>query len=375
MLISCSQFFMQFFFSLMYDWGINFNVTQTFIYCFLFFSVTPYIFGCIVSIASRYLEHFANNCTGKVMAMDTIGSVLGSLVTTLLLMPFIGVNNTITLLVVFSCLCYAVLSRRFRFYKISIIIITALFANHNIVLEQMFGIVKNNAISTIVVRENQGDKFFIVNNSFSSKYTEDKNNRFDYVRYIEDNFIATIPTDKKYKILILGAGGFTMGKDDTFHDYTFVDVDKDLLKVSEERLFENKLPENKKYIVQDAMQFLKTDEKYDLIIMDTYSGIMDIPFHLLSKEYFELIKSRLAKKGIIVMNIIASASFDNRFSLVIDNTLQAVFPNLHRQVLNDINPWDPSKSARNVIYIYYDKENYTDEIYTNDKNRSFYDNY
>lgn len=44
---------------------------------------------------------------------------------------------------------------------------------------------------------------------------------FDYVRFINETFIASLPQDFPRDILVLGAGGFTIGLGDSFHNYTF----------------------------------------------------------------------------------------------------------------------------------------------------------
>ena len=69
---------------------------------------------------------------------------------------------------------------------------------------------------------------------------------FPYIRYIEENFLATIPAGEKKQILVLGAGGFTLGRDDDVNNYTYVDVDKTLLPLSEKYFLNKKLGGNKK---------------------------------------------------------------------------------------------------------------------------------
>lgn len=83
------------YFSLMYMAGARSSVIQTFIFSVVLLSVGPFLFGFNTTLMSRLLSADKSNHTGVIMAMDTIGSVLGSLLTTLILMPLIGVNNTV----------------------------------------------------------------------------------------------------------------------------------------------------------------------------------------------------------------------------------------------------------------------------------------
>lgn len=114
-------------------------------------------------------------------------------------------------------------------------------------------------------------------------------------------------------------------------------------------------------------------EKYDLIILDTYSSARVIPQDLVTREYFLRVKNHLAPGGIVAMNLIASPDFASDFSMNLDNTLRSVFPqNLQRQVIGDFNPWK-SGELSNLIYVYYDRPN-PRQIYTINKNASYLDN-
>ena len=208
-----------------------------------------------------------------------------------------------------------------------------------------------------------------INDTFASKLSADKNLLFEYTVYIDENFINTLPKDKKSKILILGAGGFTMGKDDDFNDYTYVDIDKSLKKHAEEKFLGKKLGANKKFVVNDANQFLNENkEKYDLIVLDSYSAETP-PLSLVTAEYFQRVKDHVKEGGIVAMNIAAQPDFSDNYSTHIDNTLRAIFThNLHSQVLKNYNPWISDKEEVSILYTWFNRPN-SGEIYTNNKNR------
>lgn len=374
--LAASYVLIDLYFTLFDRLGLRSNVWQTFIYCLLLLSYPAYLFGKITSLLSRYLHKYNRNFTGKLMAVDTIGSVLGSILSTLLLMPLIGVNYTVVLVVV-MCLFGAVMfEKRLNLYWLGLIVAAAVLLNRSQLLYQLYYIVEDNAVSTIsIYPEDDGlSTVMSINGSFSSKIAEDERLLFPYIQYIEKNFIATLPTDRPREILILGAGGFTLGRDDTFNRYTYVDVDKVLLPLSEKYFLDGKLGANKRFEVQDANQFLKEDETlYDLIVLDTYSSARVIPQDLVTREYFLRVKQRLNKDGIVAMNLIASPDFKTDFSMNLDNTLRTVFPvNLQRQVIGDFNPWGTDE-PRNLIYVYYNRSN-PEKVYTINKNASYLDN-
>ncbi|MBQ5700296.1 MAG: fused MFS/spermidine synthase, partial [Alphaproteobacteria bacterium] len=196
----------------------------------------------------------------------------------------------------------------------------------------------------------------------------------DYVNYLNRHFIYNMPTDKAHKILVLGAGGFTLGLKDVRNSYTFVDIEHTLKDVSEKYFLNQKLSPNKRFVVADASQFLKnTTEQYDFILLDVYSNSYQVPESLITAEFMARLKSRVAPNGVIVMNMIVSPEFDDKYSRVFDNTFHAVFPhNTSRHVIGYYNPWESIDGASNVLYIYHNIEN-DGRIYTINKTPVIYD--
>lgn len=362
------------YFTLMYKSGITSSIVQTFIFSFIFLSWGPFLFGFNTTLLSRALHKYNTNYTGNIMAWDTIGSVLGSLLTTLLLMPFLGVNYTVILVVFLACLA-ALITRRnwFTIICCSVVLVPCLILNTNYYQYKRFGILVNNANSTISVAGYGNDKVLYMNSLPMSVYNNKTGKTADYMNYINDNFIYTMPRNKMHKILVLGAGGFTAGLNDNFNYYTFVDIERTLQDVAEKHFLKQKLSGNKRFVVQDASQFLKnTSEKYDLIILDVYSNSFQIPEGFITVEFMERLKSKVADNGIIVMNVIARPDFNNKFSQVFDNTFHKVFTNnTHRQVIGFMNPWGNSLDA-NVIYVYYNRDN-DGRVYTINKTPVIYD--
>lgn len=372
--LASSYILLDMYFGFMSAAGLKSNVLKTFVYSLIFLSSAPYLFGKITALLSRYLHRYNRNCTGKVMAVDTIGSVLGSILTTLLIMPLIGVNYTIIVVVLAAVTASVLLAKKIPYYWLGLIIVFAVLLNRRSLLHEVYDIVENNAVSTISIfdMDDNRSRAMVINGGNSSKISKEKDLWFEYVRYVQDNFIETLPKDRKKDILILGAGGFTMGEGDSFHNYTFLDIDKSLLQISEEQFLKHKLSANKKFVVEDANQFLKDSiEKYDLIVLDTYSSMGIIPMDLITHEYFLRVKNNLKPGGIVVMNILTSPNFSDAFSVNLDKTIRSVFKdNLSRQVMGDFNAW--SHQRANVIYAYYDCSE-PGRIYTADKNAVFYD--
>lgn len=373
-LFAASFPFVTTYFALMYNAGITSSVFQTFIYSFVFLSVGPFLFGFNTTLLSRLLQVRNTNNTGNIMAVDTIGSVVASMLTTLVMMPFLGVNYTVGLVILLGCVCALLSYRRVWVWLISGgLLLFGGYINSDYVQYSKYGILVNNSNSTISVGEYGDVRVLDMNRLAMSVYNAGDDSGAPYINFINDNFIYTLPNDRPRKILVLGAGGFTAGLRDTFHEYTFVDIEPTLKDVSEKHFLGKKLSANKKFVVQDASQFLKnTPEQYDIILLDVYSNSFQIPEGLITSEFMSRIKSRVAPNGIVLMNTILSPSFRDAYTRVFDNTFHSVFThNTSRQIIDDVNIWD-SDDVTNVIYIFFNTEN-DGRVYTINKTPVIYD--
>jgi spermidine synthase len=75
----------------------------------------------------------------------------------------------------------------------------------------------------------------------------------------------------------------------------------------------------------DARPFLRsTDERYDLIVVDAYHQPY-VPFYLATREFFALVRDRLAPGGIVALNV-ASVPDDRRLVRAIGRTVAAELP-------------------------------------------------
>lgn len=366
------------YFGWMYQHGIQVGAIQTFLYSGMLLSIGPFLFGFNTVLLSRRLYQFNTNYTGNIMAWDTIGSVVASMATTLVLMPFIGVNHTVMLVVALACVAALVSRMHWAIFAACILIaVPTYWFNSDKYQIEHHGILVNNANSTIYVGQlADGTRVLDMNGLPMSIYNPNNGMAAEYINYVNDNFIYNLPTDRVRKILVLGAGGFTAGLNDTFHEYTFVDIESTLKDVSEKYFLGRKLSPNKKFIVQDASQFLKnTPEKYDIILLDVYSNSYQVPESLITAEFLQRIRARVADGGVVLMNMVTSPIFDDAYTRVFDNTFHAVFPhNTSRQVMGPINPWVSPSAPSNVIYVYYNREN-DNRIYTINKTPVIYDRY
>jgi spermidine synthase len=96
---------------------------------------------------------------------------------------------------------------------------------------------------------------------------------------------------------------------------------------------------NFQVVNRDGRLFLsESKDKYDIILIDAYRGPF-VPFHLLTKEFYQIVKDHLADGGVVAQNVEPSTMlFDSAVK-----TINAVFPQL-----------DFFRADGNIVTIAYD---------------------
>ena len=375
--VGLSYVILVFFFSGLESLGITNRMAETIVYAGIFIVYPVFLLGQTVPLISHYFRrHNLATATGHMLFFSTVGSFFGSIVSTMVLMVTIGVHYTALINVLILMVLAIVFNKKkldIKTASLGLAVVLAICLNNHYVFHQI-GVVENNQYNTIYVTPVSGDKdarVLSINHSLSSKYSPKFSAMFPYIKYIEKNFIRALSPEKS--ILVIGAGGFTLGMIDTQHPYTFVDIDPNLKNISEAYFLKRKIGPNKKFVVMPARAFLRQSHKhYDLIVVDAYSNIATIPPQLITQEFFESLKQALSSQGVLVLNAIVSANFHDRYSRVLDHTFREVFHQYNRQVIGSFDAWKRSET-RNVIYAYFRNRNHVSDIYTDDHNAYFID--
>lgn len=131
--------------------------------------------------------------------------------------------------------------------------------------------------------------------------------------YTKLAFSSLLLIDNPKKVLIIGLGGGTLSN--MIHELypkahiENVEIDPAVIKVARD-YFNFIETDNVTAKVQDGRIFIKRaalkKQQFDWIILDAFNGDY-IPEHLLTKEFFEEIKSVLAEGGIVAANTFSSS--------------------------------------------------------------------
>jgi spermidine synthase len=102
-----------------------------------------------------------------------------------------------------------------------------------------------------------------------------------------------------------------------------IELDKDVVELAK-KYFRFQESARLRAVISDGRAFLlKDSETWDIILIDAYRGPF-VPFHLLTKEFYTLVKSRLNPGGVVVQNIEPSTMLFDSASA----TLKSVFPSV-----------------------------------------------
>lgn len=332
-------------------------------------SVSPY---AIRLVSLLHSDRKIGISAGNIAMFSTLGSVLGTFASGFLLIPNLKISSilflTSIILLGLALIGYAIFGKRY-FNKYTVTSVILLF--FSVLIFVYYEIASEHLVSPLIfdrttyyhrirVTETQEisgkikRSLYLDTTAEGSQYLNSKEIPFVYQRYWK---LSNIINKKLENIAFLGAGTFTMPEAMSDYDKNskidVVEIDPAVVEVGYE-FFNLKQYKNIYPINEDARSFLtKTTKKYDLIFGDAFNGIRYVPAHLLTLEFFQLIKNRLNKDGTFMINIISSIKGDNSilFQSVM-KTLSEVFNYSYVFAIDYFNPY----SAQNIIIVSSDND-------------------
>jgi predicted membrane-bound spermidine synthase len=286
---------------------------------------SPFAIRLLLNSAER-----SGRVSGAVYGVSTAGSIVGTLGTTFLLIPAIG-SRAITLSLGaaglvsgLALLALARLERRASGAAAIILIACAMVTSpacraESLIDDGIRAAMLKRGNGRIAHIETEYNDVFITKRqnqlvmSFQVKgwdYTESVANLTDPddlpLRYAQVMTIATIYPDAPKKILMLGLGGGSistyLGRFLPEAAITTVEIDPGVITAAK-TYFGLRETERMRYRAGDGRVFLnRSKESYDLILLDAYRGGY-VPFHLLTREFYTLVKQRLAHGGAVAFNV------------------------------------------------------------------------
>lgn len=292
----------------------------------------------------------AGAISGTVYGISTAGSILGTLATTFFLIPLIGTRAITFALGILGLFGAALLIVSSRWRPTRLGVLAVLLASQAVMLppvraQESFdpqtraGMLARKDGQIAHVETVYNDIFVtkaasVLTLGFQWKgwhFDESKVNLADPddlpLLYQRTMTVAAIFPQAIKRVLVLGLGAGSIPVylqralpdaiiDSIELDPGVIDVSKKYFGLRETRTF--------RLIESDARVFLNRHaEPYDIIFVDAFTGSY-IPFHLMTKEFYQLVRSRLAPHGVAAFNFIPEEDlFDSNI-----RTAKLAFDNL-----------------------------------------------
>lgn len=168
------------------------------------------------------------------------------------------------------------------------------------------------------------------------------------------------------RILVLGAGGFTLSLDEPGNDYVYVDVDPAIRELAETHFLRRSI--QGRFIADDARRhLLETEARYRAIVVDVYSSHTSIPAHLTTLEFWRLLPRALGPDGLVLVNLVLDPRLQSPFARNMLATIEAA---LGRCAVDVVNP--TAAASSNVVLSCQPAPQATAEApvpYTDERNR------
>jgi predicted membrane-bound spermidine synthase len=312
------------------------------------------------------VEH-AGRTAGTISALSTIGSIVGTFLTVLVLIPTIGVSSTLFLFAAFLVVLSLIGLRdpRQLLFVLTVILLAGAYQlntgtikaadcrNCRLIAEFESGynyiqvaeqevLYNNGAVDRRrVLILNEG---LALHSIYRLKYRETGDpldlltdgGPWDYFSVAPYLYPNTRPDDIR-SLALLGAAAGSIAQQflaiygpDTVIDA--VEIDPKISDVGR-RYFDmaDGTPQAPYFTTynEDARYWLATtDRQYDVIGMDAYHQPY-IPFHLTTIEFFREVKAKLTPRGVAVVNAGRPVSGDDRLVNALASTMIAVFPQVY----------------------------------------------
>jgi spermidine synthase len=309
----------------------------------LLLAIPMLLFGCISPFAIRLRTEnirSSGETAGNIYALSTVGSIAGSFLPVLVLIPLVGTRATFLImgatLMVLS-LVGLVIGRGGRRIALVGLLLVASFGIHastsaGDIKPPYRGVLIEEAESEynyIQVLDDDGRILLALNDGHAIHSIYDPNSVLTGGPWDYFLLAPTMAGVSPERALIVGLAGGTSAHSllATYPGLTIdgVEIDPKVLELAEEYFALN--DPRLETFAEDGRYFLETsDEMYDLVALDAYRQPY-IPFHLATEEYFALVADHLSEDGVVVVNVGRSET-DFRLVDALSATLGAVFPSV-----------------------------------------------
>ncbi|MFV1859713.1 MAG: spermidine synthase [Anaerolineales bacterium] len=320
----------------------------SFISVLVLFVVPITLLACVSPFAIRLTiteTAEAGRTSGRVYAVSTVGSILGTFIPVLWLIPTIGTARTfllyslVLLVLALGGLAYEGGFRkmlRYAWMPIALVVLSYLALSGPIKDGSLYE--TESSYNYIQVVDNNGVRLLYLNEGLAehSKYLPEEGappyGYGTWEMFLAAPFFnpAPVELDDLERVGLIGLAGGTIAK-----QYSEVfgpvpidgwEIDPEIIRVGRE-YFDMNEP-NLNAIVADGRWGLEQSEQlYSVIAIDAYRAPY-IPWQLTTVEFFQNVAEHLDDRGVLAINVGRTAE-DRRLIEALAGTIQAVFPSVY----------------------------------------------
>jgi len=327
----------------------------------LLFAVPMILLGCVSPFAIRLrIEQLGRSgrTAGQLYAISTAGSILGTFLPVLFLIPTIGTYRTFfTIAVALLLVSIAGLAstridnfrpRSWRgnrsFISILLLIpMTLSLLTMQGPIKEAYGsngggvlLAERESVYNYIQVVQVGDETQLIMNeglaihSIYNPHTILTQGYWDYFMIAPYFNKPPFTQNQVRKVALIGLGAGTAAREftATYGPIPIDGVEIDGTIVDLARQYFHMTEPNLHVIVQDGRYFLQTtSQKYDVIGIDVYQQPY-VPFQFTTQEFFQTVRDHLTSTGVVALNA-GRTSHDYRLVEALAQTMHSVFPNVY----------------------------------------------
>lgn len=278
----------------------------------------------------------AGETAGGVFALSTVGSLVGTFAPAFYFVPTIGSRATVLLFAgILLVTVMAGLAGKRALLSLAVFLIVPWAAQTPVRASERSLAEAESPYQYIQILENKGARYLRFNEGMADQSVEYADSPYTG-RYWDTVYpLPNLTKAEKPRVLILGlatgtiARGIIQTRPPGSVHVTGVEIDAQVVAFGRQFFSLDTLPKDQlDIVIEDARTYLqRTDQTFDMILVDAYANQLYIPPHLASQEFFTLAKSRLNPGGILVANVNAPLRTSPLLTSIV-RTIETQFPHV-----------------------------------------------
>lgn len=321
----------------------NFLIWAALAACLLIFAFPCVLLGTVTPSLTKFTVDNLDDTgstVGRLNALNTVGSIIGTFVPTFVTIPALGTAATFLIfagVLAALGLAYFIAGKR-RFFRAALALVliaglTLALPGYTFAFDRQDIVLEDESIYNYLQVTDSADRTVLSTNvlfgvqSLRMKNRELTGMYYDYALAAPCMAGMSGADNAGRSVMILGMGSGTYaGYCARYYPGAAVrgaEIDSKIADIARS-WFE--LPESVEVAVEDGRAFLTADDRlYDVIMVDAYQDIT-IPFQLSTVEFFTEVSRHLKPEGVMVVNLNMTSTQEGSINEYLCDTMASVFP-------------------------------------------------